>query len=347
VNAKARKDAHKPVRSSERALKKRPKSVAPESFVKKKIQTDADSKDACPARNEWAMFQDCPEEERKTCLTYEYCRELPRIPPIVAKWRASADWRKLQKDYTPARLEGVVAEAFHLPEPTLNVIAELFHLSEPAVPGHVLVMLMGLRDFPKRPFLAIAEEERKRWLLPRGDLIICEWNPKLLCGVNGQPRAVNTVRTKGGKAFTFVVCGIPWEQSNGAILAAFEKWLVEMRGIKIKKQERDLLHKKWLLDLSKLTEQERDLLQSEEPKFAESEFAETEARGSNELRSDLKKLGALRLLRSMTWDDAETHTQNVLGYPLYSRDSAWERARREAEKSLREFSSFAPPTGNG
>jgi hypothetical protein len=71
-----------------------------------------------------------------------------------------------------------------------------------------------------------------------------------------------------------------------------------------------------------------------------------ERRGRNELKSELKQLGALRLLRAMTTGDAATHTETILGYPLYSRDTAWTRAQREAEKALQEFVSFALPTRN-
>ena len=261
------------------------------------------------------MFQDCPEGQKETCLTYEYCRELPRIPRIVAKWRKSSEWQKFQE--IAGRSNGIVAE--------------LFHLSETALPGNTLVMLMGLRDFPKRPFLSIAIKEREKWLLPRQDIILCEFNPALLRKSDGTYQHVKTERMRDGALLTFMVCAIPWSYSNAAILAAFEKWLLE------KRKE---------LSLSDDEVRRDGLILSDDPLEWPANVPE-EARGRNELRSKLKKLGALRLLRSMTTDDAATHTQKILGYPLYSRDTAWERARREAEKSLQEFSALAPPTANG
>jgi len=52
---------------------------------------------------------------------------------------------------------------------------------------------------------------------------------------------------------------------------------------------------------------------------------------SRHFRSQLKLLGAWRLLKCMTWQEAERLTQEESDTPLYSEQSAWLRARRRAE----------------
>lgn len=66
------------------------------------------------------------------------------------------------------------------------------------------------------------------------------------------------------------------------------------------------------------------------------------ARKTNE-RDLLKPLGALRLRRVMSWEAAQRHTKQVLGYPLYSGEKSWKRAVAKAETQIKE--PFVPFTG--
>lgn len=66
------------------------------------------------------------------------------------------------------------------------------------------------------------------------------------------------------------------------------------------------------------------------------------ARKTNE-RDLLKPLGALRLRRVMSWEEAQRQTKAVLGYPLYSGEKSWKRAVAKAQAQIKE--PFVPFTG--
>jgi hypothetical protein len=51
-------------------------------------------------------------------------------------------------------------------------------------------------------------------------------------------------------------------------------------------------------------------------------------------RTDLKYLGATKLLRCMTAPEAERHTEEALGKPLFGNESEWSRAKARAQRTL-------------
>ncbi len=64
--------------------------------------------------------------------------------------------------------------------------------------------------------------------------------------------------------------------------------------------------------------------------------------GGSDIRkmpSKLRFLGAYRLLQKMKWEDAADYTENVCGKHFYDNQSAWSRAKKEAEKEIQFISS--------
>jgi hypothetical protein len=51
-------------------------------------------------------------------------------------------------------------------------------------------------------------------------------------------------------------------------------------------------------------------------------------------RTDLKYLGATKLLRCMTAPEAARHTEEALGKPLLRNESEWSRAKARAQRTL-------------
>jgi hypothetical protein len=87
----------------------------------------------------------------------------------------------------------------------------------------------------------------------------------------------------------------------------------------------------WSLGNPRLIEQFKSWLENNEPPNREI----VGGKGSTSARDLLKVLGALRLLETMSAEEAAEHTQQKLGEPLYSEASAWSRAKEKALCQLR------------
>jgi hypothetical protein len=62
-----------------------------------------------------------------------------------------------------------------------------------------------------------------------------------------------------------------------------------------------------------------------------------------QMKTDLRSLGALRLLRRMTVENAKAETKKILETPLYSNPSDWSRAKKRAEKRIKAFEADIRP----
>ena len=165
-------------------------------------------------------------------------------------------------------------------------------------------------EFPEKPFLSIPKAKRDERLAAPPFYKLCEHNPEFLRNTKGELMPLNTDYLRDSKEklitppMSYTVCCIMWQYTDNFLLDAFEAWLKDMRK-------------------------------------RHPEFAPEEARGRAEYRSTLKKLGALRLLKHLTWEQAGDYTQEILcNKPLYSEESAWSRAKSEAEELIQHVRSF-------
>jgi hypothetical protein len=75
-------------------------------------------------------------------------------------------------------------------------------------------------------------------------------------------------------------------------------------------------------------------------RFGKTEGAKAPIR---QMKTDLRCLGALRLLRRMTVENAKAETKKILGAPLYSNPSDWSRAKKRAEHRIKCFEADLRP----
>ena len=256
------------------------------------------SKATPPAREEWAMFQDCKPEQLAWCLDYERCRESKRVRDLVAKWRATSEWKKLAATAKTPQAMFPAASTF--------CITGKGAIKRAKEMGHILVSfrLFTFADyFPSTPFVSIPSEIRAERIAPEKQIAsrlpqVCEWTAKDLQDNLGNHLPLRHEHFPPNYPQSFTVCRISWACSDNALIKAFKQWLEDMR--------------------------------AKHPEFAPQDTRD-------ELRAQLKKLGALRLLRKMTWEQAADFTQNILKQPLYSEQPAWSRAEGEAQKELEGF----------
>jgi hypothetical protein len=97
----------------------------------------------------------------------------------------------------------------------------------------------------------------------------------------------------------------------------------------------------------KLAKGFRQWLKKNRPLWAVPMIRKGKGSSREQLRKDLKALGALRLLREVNWEDAYVYTREFLknnyGQPeglFGSHKGAWQRARKNAEKTIKEVCGF-------
>jgi len=113
-----------------------------------------------------------------------------------------------------------------------------------------------------------------------------------------QDEAVKQI-TPGQFIGTYVI-HVPWYHTDDDLKAGFAAWL--------KKKEGEL-----------------------GPAGCRKKFSRT---GWDKRYADLKQLGALRLLRKMTAEEAASYTQQVAGKPLYNNKPDWYDAKKKADMNL-------------
>ena len=248
-------------------------------------------------REDWAMFKDCEPEQLAWCLDYERCRESKRVRDLVAKWSATSEWKKLAATAKTPEAMFQAASIFLLTGKGSLKRAKEMRLE-------VSLHLFTFADyFPAAAFVSIPPATRAGRIAPVNGITsglpqVCEWTPKDLQDNLGEHLRLRHEYYPPNYPQSFTVCRISWAYSNSAIVGAFKQWLEAMR--------------------------------DKHPEFAPQDTRD-------ELRAQLKKLGALRLLRQMTWEQAADFTQTVLRQPLYSEQPAWSRAESEAKKELEGF----------
>lgn len=73
------------------------------------------------------------------------------------------------------------------------------------------------------------------------------------------------------------------------------------------------------------------------PKEVTAWITKGKGRPAEQIRKLLKALGAVRLLRSMSWKDAADYTQEAAGKALFEDQSSWIRARKLGERAIRQY----------
>jgi len=164
-----------------------------------------------------------------------------------------------------------------------------------------LAPIDGVKEWPQTPWLALSAKLRKRIIGKSREInpwtLAC--NPWPLMSESGlQP---NVTLTENGRKITYSVFKIDWAKTNAQLGREFEAWLQHWRTL--------------------------------------TKAKAIERRGRTSPGDLLKKLGAYRLLKEMPWDEASDITVKILpkGNPLYSEQSAWLRAEREARAAIETF----------
>ena len=162
-------------------------------------------------------------------------------------------------------------------------------------------------EFPHTPFLSIPTAERYRRIKKVGKVI-----PPVQADLAG------LIRQYEGKAVT----GKTIKYGQGDIVAFFMDWTISDE---------------------KLIEGLRHSLKTNRPPGAVATVRKGQGSSAQQIRKDLKALGAWRLVKKMkiAWEDAYVHTREILkikkGQPqglFSSHASAWARAEKDAEKMI-------------
>jgi hypothetical protein len=100
-------------------------------------------------------------------------------------------------------------------------------------------------------------------------------------------------------------------------------------------------YRDWRMSDEQLTQGFRQSLRTDRPLTAVPIVRKGKGSSREQIRKDLKALGAWRLLKKMRWEDAYNHTREILKnkrgqlQPLFSSHAlAWGRARKDAEKAI-------------
>jgi len=96
-----------------------------------------------------------------------------------------------------------------------------------------------------------------------------------------------------------------------------------------------LLRIDWSMANEKLVQKFQNWLTTRRPVDAQPEESRGSASNLRRLRTLLKQLGVLRLLREMRWTDAAEHTQEFLDEPIMSDyQHTWDRAFKSAKEKI-------------
>jgi hypothetical protein len=175
----------------------------------------------------------------------------------------------------------------------------------------VIDLFKDCPEFPGTPFLCIPKLEREQRIAN-----LCKANPLVQADLPSLIRqhANKPLRRKAiGKTLKYLAGQgdiaafyIDWRMTNEQLIQGFRQWLRTNR-----------------------------------PLTAVPIVRKGKGSSREQIRKDLKALGAWRLLKKMRWEDAYNHTREILKnkrglpQPLFdSHASAWGRARKDAGKAI-------------
>jgi hypothetical protein len=166
-------------------------------------------------------------------------------------------------------------------------------------------------EFPHTPFLSIPTAERYRRIKKVGKVI-----PPVQADLAG------LIRQYEGKAVT----GKTIKYGQGDIVGFYLDWTISDE---------------------KLIEGLRHSLKTNRPPGAVATVRRGQGSSAQQIRKDLKALGAWRLLEKMDWEDAHVYSREILknrkGQPqglFGSHANAWRRAQKDAEKMIASICAF-------
>jgi hypothetical protein len=250
------------------------------------------------AREEWD-FSTCPPDELRDCYYYELMRESKVHRDSLLKWR------RYQKGSTF--------------DDWLPISSKPSRAGRPPLFGWEFFSFCP--EWPAQPYLSIPQDERqrRRKLIPKIVQPADERNglrvhllPKLLKNYSDgtptgkkyvlPPLNLATVKSDDGTHET-VAFEIDWRHTDGTLSKLFRLWLKINRPKEVRR---------WII--------------------------KGKGRTSEQIRKDLKALGAWRLLQKMTWQEAALLTSESDPSPncksLFDNQSSWIGARHHAEKVL-------------
>lgn len=248
-------------------------------------------------------FSSCPPGELTDCYRYEFARESEMLKQSAQAWRNGIQGCRFDDWVSVARKNSRRSRPHFFGWEPFNFYPE----------------------WPQQPYLAVKvpERARRRNLLPKlqrtrrsasalrrldvCSLMQCE--PTLMIDqsevwaevagaahlVKLTPREPDLASLASGDgAIEIVAFQVDWRHSDGVLKECFEHWLAS----------RPKQVKRW----------------------------EIKGKGNprEQIKSRLKQLGAMRLLRSHHWTEAARITEAVAGKPLFNEQSSWIRAAANA-----------------
>jgi hypothetical protein len=262
-------------------------------------------------------FSTCPTDELRSCYNYERTRESKVHRDSLLEWRRNHKGSTFD-DWLP-------------------IASEPSRAGRPPLFGWELFTYCP--EWPEQPYLAIpqAERQRRQNLIPKiieqadiTNALRLVHLPKLLKDFSdGTPTGkkwllppLNRATVNPGYDIQkpmasdpfphepvpldheTVAFEIDWRHSDGNLSKLFQLWL-----------------------------------KSNRPKEVRQWIIKGKGRTSEQLRKDLKALGAWRLLKKMKWDAAAEHTANLspTGKALFDNQAAWISARKHAQSLLKSF----------
>ena len=181
----------------------------------------------------------------------------------------------------------------------------------------VIDLFKDCPEFPETPFLCISKLERERRIAN-----LCKANPLVQGDLPSLIRqyANKTPRRKAiGKTLKYLA-------GQGDIAAFYTDWRMSDE---------------------QLTQGFRQWLRTDRPLTAVPIIRKGKGSSREQIRKDLKALGAWRLLKKMRWEDAYNQTREILKnkrsqpQPLFSSHAAaWARARKHAQETITDICAF-------
>lgn len=176
-------------------------------------------------------------------------------------------------------------------------------------------------EWPKTPYLNIPEKERRR----RSD-----WAAPYYFDLS---QTVQFNADEWDKAGRFE---IPMESITQG---RYRKAVEEINSSESHRYQVAAFFIDWGKSPSKLKKQFADWVTGRRPPNIDTIEERGGGSGLKSLRADLKALGAYRLLKKMNWNEASDYTENKFRVHFYDNQSAWIRAKKEAENEIKLLSS--------
>ena len=207
-------------------------------------------------------------------------------------------------------------ECRHVADAARALRKHLKEIGADSTPDHQLAVTVvdlfkDCPEFPDTPFLAIPTAERYRRIKKLGKVI-----PPVQVDLAG------LIRRYRNQAIT----GKTIKYGQGDIFGFYLDWRISD---------------------DKLIEGFAHSLKTNRPHSAVATVRRGQGSSPQQIRKDLKALGAWRLLQQMTWEDAYTYTREILKNKTSqpqglfgSHANAWRRARKDAEKAITEVCGF-------